>query len=291
MNARQLSDSFASAVRSAADLVVRVDGRRRHASSGLLWAPGIVGTAAHTLERDDDLTVGLPDGRTVPVTLIAADPGTDLAALRLPVGGPPPTWRPADPPDAGHLVLAVGRPGRLRVAVSVVTSRGEAWRSPGGAAVDAWVETDLGPWPGFSGSAALDADGSLLGLNTAGYGRRSLVIPASTVRRVVDDLLAHGRVPKAWLGIGTHPVRLGAGLAGLAGQPTALLIDSVAPASPAETAGLLLGDALVQFDGVGVSGVDDLLSRLGADRVGQAVPLRLLRAGQLVDVPVTVGSR
>lgn len=291
MNARTLSDSFASAVRTASAAVVRVDGRRRHPSSGLIWAPGVVVTAAHTLEREDDLAVGLPDGRTVPATLVGVDAGTDLAVLRVADGADGADWRFADPPDAGHLVLAVGRPGRIRVAVSVITGRGDAWQSRGGAAVDAWVETELGPWPGFSGSAALDADGALLGLNTAVFGRRSVVIPVATVRRVVTDLLAHGRVPKAWLGIGTHPVRLGAGLAALAGQPGALLIDAVAPGSPAEAAGLLLGDALVQFDGAGVTGVDALLARLGADQVGKSIPVRLVRAGALVDVPITVGSR
>jgi serine protease DegQ len=291
MNARQLSDSFASAVDTAASHVVRVDARRRIGSSGLAWGDGLVLTAAHTVERDGDITVGLADGRSLPATSVGSDPTTDITVLRLGEAVPTATWREVPPPAVGHLVLAVGRPNRVRASVSIVTSRGEGWRTHGGGSVDAWVETDLGPWPGFSGSAAVDADGGLLGMNTAGFGRRSLVIPVATLRRVADEIAAHGRVPKAFLGIGTHPVRLGPAIATQTGQATALLIDSVAPGSPAETAGLLLGDALLSFDGQPVEGVEDLLGRLGPALVGKGVPVRILRAGQVVDLVVTVGSR
>lgn len=287
MYSRQLSDSFATAVERAAQGVVRVDARRRVGSSGLRWGVDLVVVAAHTLERDNDIVVTLADGTASAARLLGSDAATDLAVLRLPNPLPEPAWQTVEPPAVGHLVLAVGRPGRLRASVSIVTSRHESGR--GGA--DTWIETDLGPWPGFSGSAAIDADGALIGMNSAAYARRSMVVPVATLARVVQELVATGRVAKPWLGIGTHPVHLGTALAERAGQDRALLVDAVAPGSPAEKGGVLLGDALVRFEGKGVAGVEELLARLTRDQVGHEVHLGLLRAGQLVDVVVTVGSR
>ena len=111
------------------------------------------------------------------------------------------------------------------------------------------------------------------------------------MRSVVETLLAHGRVRRGYLGVSTQRVRLPANLSEQLGQETGLLIGAVVPDSPAEQAGLFMGDTIVAVAGEPVRHHDDLLAKLSGDRVGQPVPLRIVRGGQVVDVPVTVGER
>jgi S1-C subfamily serine protease len=294
--ASALSASLTALVQAAAPGVVRVDARRRGPASGAAWAPGVVVTAAHVLERDADIELGLPDGRTVPATVVGTDPGTDLAVLRADTGVlAVPDWTEdaAGAAPVGTLVVAVGRPGRTpRAALGIVAAHGDAWRTPGGGRIDRYLESDLALFPGFSGSLLVDARGRTLGLNTAGLARgAAIAIPTSTVRRVVDELLDQGRVRRAWLGVATYPVRLGVDAARAAGQPSALLVVSVQPDSPASAAGLVLGDALLALDGTPVRHVGDLVDRLDADHIGAAATLRVLRAGELRDIPITLGGR
>ena len=134
--------------------------------------------------------------------------------------------------------------------------------------------------------------GRVLGINTAGISRATVnLIPTSTVRRVAEALLAHGPVRRGYLGIGTQPARLPAELAERLGQPSALLILSVQPGSPAAQAGLVLGDVLLAFAGIPLRHPGELLPLLDEERVGKEVTLSILRAGEVRDVRVTVGAR
>jgi S1-C subfamily serine protease len=138
----------------------------------------------------------------------------------------------------------------------------------------------------------VDAAGRVLGLNTSALLRGvSLAVPTPTVRQVVETLLAHGRVRRGYLGVGAQAVRLPEALAQQLGQETALLLMSVEPDSPAAHGGLLLGDTIVAFDGQPVRHMDDLLALLSGDRVGTSAAVRLVRAGQVQDLSVTVGER
>jgi S1-C subfamily serine protease len=154
------------------------------------------------------------------------------------------------------------------------------------------VETDLAIRTAFSGGLLADLDGRALGMNNAGVMRgTSLALPAATLRRVVESVLAHGHVRRGFLGIGTIPVRLPAALEVLAGQASGLLVTSVQEDSGAGKAGLLLGDVLVAAAGHPIAGPGDLLPLLEEDRIGQAVALRLIRGGQAQDATVTIGAR
>jgi S1-C subfamily serine protease len=236
----------------------------------------------------------LPDGRTVAAALVGRDPTTDLAVLRAEAGGlTPPTWAEADSARVGHLVLAVGRPGHKAMAtLGIISALGEGWRTPAGGQVDRYVQTDVVMYPGFSGGPLVDANGHALGLNTSALLRGvSLAVPAATLRRVVETLLVHGRVRRGYLGVGAQPVRLPATLAQQLGQETGLLLVSVEPGSPAEQGGLLLGDTIVALDGRPVAHMDDLLDGLSGERVGVAVPVRVVRGGQVQDLTVVIGER
>lgn len=289
-----LSNGLAAAVDTASPAVVRVEARPRLAGSGIVWSPaGIIVTAQHTIERDDNIKVGLPDGQTVPATLVGTDPTTDLAVLRAEASGlTPPTWANIDDLRVGHLVLALGRPGRtIQATLGIVSALGESWRTPVGGKVDRYLQTDVVMYPGFSGGPLVDVAGNALGLNTSALRRVSLSIPASTLRRVVEALLAHGRVRRGYIGIGSQPVRLPAALNEQLGQETGLLVVSVEPASPAESAGVLLGDVLVSLNGQPLRRLEELLAYLSEDRIGTAMPLRIVRGGQLQEITMVIGER
>ena len=137
----------------------------------------------------------------------------------------------------------------------------------------------------------MDASGAILGMNTSGLLRGSAAtIPVETLDRVVNAILAHGKVRKAYLGVGTQPVRLQAAASANVGQETGLLIISVEESGPAERGGLLQGDTIVSLDGEPVRQVDDLLSLLGSDRVGKAVEVAVIRGGVLSKISVSLGE-
>jgi S1-C subfamily serine protease len=291
--AMDLSNALAAAVDRAAPSAVRVDGRRRAPAGGVVYRPdGLIVTAHHSLEWDEGIEVGLADGTTVAAAVVGRDPSTDLAVLRIGASAlAPPHWSAAAPMP-GHLVLAIGRSNEGPRAVhGIVTATGGAWRTPAGGRVDAYLETDIGLFPGYSGSLLVDASGAALGVNTAGLLRGAgVALPAPTIQRVVEALVTHGHVRRGYLGVGTMPVRLAAEQ-GAAGQEAGLIVVSVQPEAPADRAGLMLGDVLLTFDGHAMERPQDLVARLDDESVGRPALLSVLRAGQVREVTVTVGSR
>lgn len=290
-----LSNGLAAAAETAGAGVVRVQARPRLPASGIVWgADGVVVTANHIVEQDDNITLGLPDGRTTTAKLAGRDPTTDIAVLRaqdtsLPVQ----SWADAGSLKVGHLVLALGRPDqKVMATLGIVSALGEAWRTPAGGRVDRYLQTDVVMYPGFSGGPLADVNGQFVGMNTSALARGvSLSIPVATLRTVVETLLTKGHISRGYLGVGAQPVRLASALAQQLSQETGLLIVSVEPGSPAEQAGLFVGDTLVALDGHPVRHLDDLLGSLGSDRVGATVSARVLRGGMPHDVNVVIGER
>jgi S1-C subfamily serine protease len=292
----QLSDALAAAVKTAGAGIVRVDGRRRLAASGIIWAPDAIVTAHHVLRRDENISVGLPDGQEVQATVAGRDPTTDLAVLRLESGDAAPAMRAEaeeQPLKVGHVVLALGRPGRsVQATLGVVSALGGAWRTPAGGQIEQYLQTDVLMYPGFSGGPLVNGAGQVIGLNTSGLLRGvSLALPLVTVARVADALLAHGRVRRGYLGISTQPVRLPEALQEELNQETGLLLTGVEAGGPAGQGGLLMGDAIVAFDGSPVRYHDDLMALLAAGRAGAEATIRIVRSGQLQELQVTIGER
>jgi S1-C subfamily serine protease len=285
---------MADAVESAGKSIVRVEGRRRMAASGIVWsADGVIVTAHHVVEKDK-VTIGLPDGTEVSATLAGRDPTTDLAVLKADAKGlTAPKWVDPSALKVGHLVLAAGRPGRtVQATLGVISALGDVWRTPAGGEIDRYLQTDVVMYPGFSGGPLIAAGGELAGLNTSALLRGvSVAIPTTTVSRIVETLLKHGRVRRGYLGVGAQPVRLPAGLQETLGQETGLLIASVETDSPAEKGGLLMGDTIVALDGQPVRHLDDLLALLSGDRIGRAVPVKIVRGGEVKEIAATVGEK
>ncbi len=290
-----ISEAMADAVEAAGSQVVRVEGRRRLPASGIVWSPdGVIVTAHHVVERDDDIHVGLPAGETVSATLVGRDPSTDLAVLRTEANGLEPTpWAEADSIPVGHLALALGRPGQgVMATFGIVSAVGEGWRTPSGGRLDRFVKPDLVMYPGFSGGPLIDAMGRFQGLNTSALTRgTALTVSVPTLRQVVETLLTHGRVRRAYLGIGSQPTRIPELVSKKLNQETGLLLVSVEPGSPAEKGGLYLGDTVLGMNGHSVRSLDDLFGMLTDDRVGQEVKVRILRAGEVLEVSIVLGER
>lgn len=292
------SNALADAVDTAARSAVTVHGRERLPSTGVVWRSGVIVTADHTLERDEEIAISHPDlNGTVNAVLAGRDPTTDLAVLRaadlaLPVA----EGRELDSLKVGHMVLAIARPGNAGPSASlgVVSAIGGPWTTWRGGAIDHFLRADLDLYYGFSGGPLVDTLGRVIGINTSGLSRRfDLTIPRATVNRVIDQLLAKGRIPRGYLGLGMQPVRIPEHIARalkLDGKG-GVIVMSVEPGQPADKGGVLIGDVLVSFDGDPISGPEDILSMLGPDKVGKNIALRAVRAGGLVDLAVVVGER
>ncbi len=175
--------------------------------------------------------------------------------------------------------------------LGVVSQLGEVWHTPRGGRIERYIETDLAPEPGFSGGLAFDTQGQALGMNAAGLLRGvPLLVEKSTLDRIVAALLAHGRVRRGYLGVGTQAVRLPAASALGPAQNFGLLVSSVQAGSPAERAQLLLGDVLLTLGTTLLTDASALQATL-EDAEGQTLPLAILRAGQQLVVDATPGAR
>lgn len=290
----ELSEALSQTVETAGPGVVRVEGRRRLPATGIVWADGgIIITANHVVKKENKIRVGLPDGQLVKASLVGRDPSTDLAVVKAEETDLAPAERAGDELQVGHIVLALGRPGRtVQATMGIVSALGDNWRTRIGGHIDRYLQTDVVMYPGFSGGPLVNAHGQVLGLNTSALLRGvSLAIPTTTLARVATALLADGRMRRGYLGVSTQPARLPSAASEELGQETGLLIVSVETDSPADKGGLVLGDTIVGLDGTPVRHHDDLLALLSGEKVGQKVPLNILRGGETRSVNVTLGER
>jgi serine protease Do len=292
----ELSSQLAAAVETAGNSVVAIHARRRIPSSGIVWRDGVIVSASHTVRRDDEIPVTLPNGDSTVATVAGRDPATDLIALRI-KGAKSHVAPRADSSSlrVGSLVLAVGRPGRnVSASFGIISAVGEGWRSWQGARIDRVFRLDLSVYDGFSGGPLVDASGAVLGLNNSALARGTpMALPAKAVDRVLDELLESGHVRRPFIGVAVQPVALSASVVKQhkLEHDNGLLIVSIADASPADKAGVLLGDVLLEANGQSIARPDDLLDALSSVESGGAVTLRLLRGGTIKTVSVTPADR
>ncbi len=289
---KDFSGEVAALVDRASQSVVRVEARRGRGGSGIVWEAQLVVTADHVIEQAENIAV-VVDGQRLKAVLVGRDPSTDLALLKADgLSAPPAARGRAGDLKIGHLVLALGRPGELHATLGVVSSLTASVRGWHGAQIENLIQTDAELLPGFSGGPLLDAEGLVVGINSWHLGRGiSRAIPADAAGRVVQKLKTDGRVKRAYLGVGTHPVRLAEAVRARLNQEVGLLVVAVEPQGPADQAGLLQGDTLTRLNGEAIDGLDGLLSALRKLEVGSMLTLTVVRAGDVRDLPVTVGER
>jgi S1-C subfamily serine protease len=287
------SDTLASAVDQAAKALVSVNARTRLPSTGVIWRQGVIVAADHTIEREDDITVTLADGTTIPATLAGRDPSTDLAVLKIDNQTAPAQIGDSSAVKVGHLVLALGFAGGTLGASSGVVSAIGSGRS-GGGQIEHILRPDLTLYPGFSGGPLVDLNGQVVGINTSRLSRAGAVaLPTATVNAVVDQLSTKGRIARGYLGVSMQPVRLPDQIKSALNlsQNGGLIIIAIENDSPAAKGGLLIGDILLSIEGTPVGDTNDVQTLLGPDRVGKPVAVRVVRGGADTTVQVTVGER
>ena len=291
-----LSNELASAVEQAGHSVVVVNARPRSASSGVHWRQGVIVTAEHTVKHEDDITVVLPDGSTVPAALVGRDPGTDIAVLKAEnITNPVATFGAGDV-KPGVLAMVVGRSADsgVNATMGVISAVSGSWRTWRGGRMDRYIRLDMTLYPGSSGGAVVDTQGQALGIATSGLSRLAgLSVPLSTVNRVVDELLAKGHISRGYLGVGLQPIAIPDALATQLKltAPAGVIVLSVEPKGPAERAGVLIGDILVALNGKPVKDTDDVQSVLEPDFVGKPVKGAIVRGGVLTETSITIGER
>lgn len=287
MNATSPTSNLPDAVERVAASVVGLV-TRRDRSSGVLWRDGVIVGSAAALWRVSSVAVVLPGGEQVAGEVRGVDVATDLAAVSLAGAGPPIAARAAAAtPRVGEFVFAVGRSpsGRTHASFGHVGAAGGEWRTRRGGRIDRLIRLDGGLYPGLDGAAVADASGEVLGVASSALARHhGVVLPVATVDRVLDALLAHGRVPQGYLGIAAQPVRTTLDGNALDG----LLVSSIADGGPGARGGLLVGDVIVEIDGQSVTSVEALRSAL---QVGAQVGVKLVRGGQSRTLSLDVAER
>ncbi|MBD2775666.1 S1C family serine protease [Iningainema tapete] len=292
-----LSNNLAETVEQVGSAVVAVNTGKRFSPSGIHWRNGIIVTSDESLRRHEEITVTLAEQRTVPVTLLGRDSSTDVAVFRLQdVEIPAPKIGDAQTLKVGNLVLGLARSseGDIRAAMGAVSVVSGAWRSMSGGNIDQFIRPDITLYPGFAGGPLVDAAGYIVGMNTSGRRGTALTIPAATVNRVVDQILAKGRIARGYLGLGMQPVRLPENLKTALNLTSAsgVIVVNVEVNGPADNAGVLIGDVLVELDGTCVNDTGDVLGLLNSsDRVGKTIQAKVIRGGALVELGITISER
>lgn len=284
-----LSDALAAAIDTAAPSVVQVHGGRR-LSSAVVAAPGVVVTSGRGIDADT-VSVRDGDGRVFDGTVIGRGAATGFAVIRVPDLSSPAATA-ADEPRPGHLAQALGRTwsGGAFAAFAPVAVVGGPLRTGRRTELALVIRVGVAPHGALTGGALVDGEGRVLGIVTGTAIRgTTVVVPASIAWAEVQEVVSHEGAAPGYLGIGSVPVRL-ASAQHVDGRAAGLLVTAVADGGPAAAAGVLVGDAIVAFDGAPVDDPEDLVARLRG-RAGQAVTLTLVRGGAAQTLTVTVGER
>lgn len=305
---RSLSDEVAGIVEKVGPAVLHVRALREErrgtglaSGSGVVVSPdGFALTNSHVVHGAAGIEAALPDGRTVLADLVGEDPATDLAVLRLSaVQGAPPLacarLGDSNRLRVGDYAIAVGSPFGLAFTVTtgIVSALGRSLRSEAtGRPIEGVIQTDAPLNPGNSGGPLLDADGRVVGINTAIFFPAQglcFAVPSNTASFVIGEVLRHGRVRRAWLGIAAEEVLVPARVARENGLPPAssgvsaargVAVGRVESGTPAQAAGLKEGDVIVGLGGRRIESVSDLHKVLGGDAIGQVLGLEVLREGR-----------
>ena len=288
----QLSSDLAArtAALQGAAAAVRLS-QARHVSA-IVWQPTVAVTSEQALPEGEEHDLILPGGVETKAKLAGRDPGTNIAVLRLSQVASPPALT-AGQAQAGALALALGADGTGGVSarLGLVNLAGPQWHSLAGGLIDRRIALDLRLARTEEGGPVFSAAGAFLGMSTVGARSRVLVIPATTLERVVPLLLKDGRVARGWLGVALHPVAVPDALRGDAGQPSGLMVMSLVEGGPAAKAGIVAGDIVLSVNGAAASGFRRIAGQFGPDGIGRKAALRVIRGGSVLSLDAVIEAR
>jgi serine protease DegQ len=291
-----LSNEIAQAIQEAGKSIVTVQAASGRTASGIILDEDTVLTSAHSISEEENIRVWVSPGHPTPARLAGRDSGTDIALLK------PESKIGADAQFAenpqlavGQLVVAIARTwrGNLVASAGILSGLMGEWHTHRGRKIEQFLRPDLTLYSGFSGGALLGADQKIIGMTTASLRRGSpLALPYSTIKRTAAVLLEKGYVPHPYLGLGLQPVRVPESLAqklNLTEHAGALVVH-VESSSPADKAGVLIGDIVLKIDddSFGKERTTSILSRLSP---GQETTVTGIRGGQLFGSKLQVGER
>ena len=292
----QLSSAFADAITEFESSIVSIDGGGRSTASGVVWRPGVIVTTHHGLRLHENIKIFLA-GESLSARLIGKDATTDLAVLGIDSDRLTPVRSANDVvPRAGEVVLSIGRSrlGDISASCGIIARTGGAWRSWRGGAIDGLIRPDIRLYVGQSGSALVNQQRQVLGINSPALARQAVItIPAQTINRVVDAVLELGHVPRPFLGLAMQSIPIPEPAQELFpdGADETLLVTHVEPKSPAAQAGVMVGDVIVSFSDEPVPGLREILHRLRGSRIGDTISLTVSRGGARVDLTLSVADR
>jgi S1-C subfamily serine protease len=293
----KFSDELATAAEQAGRSVVSVRARMRVPSSGIVWRKGVIVTANHTVRRESEISVLLPNGKRAEAKLAGRDSGTDLAILKV-EGLDAPVAQVGDSATLklANFVLALGRTrsGNLVASAGIIGGLSGEQRTWRGGRLDQGVRLDLALYAGFSGGPLVGLDGKILGVNTSGLGRgRAMTVPLATVERSVNELLETGYIARPYLGIAMQPVSIPENVRGkIKSAPQGgLMVMHVEAGGPAEKAGIVLGDVIVELKGKPVLETEGIRDVVSAAKVGEKLSITVLRSGSPLEVTVVLAER
>ena len=288
----ELSNHIAELVARVAPSVVQVEGQGRPAS-GLVYGDDVVITTARAVGESEHPRVRAAGGEAIDAEIAGWDPATRLVVLKAP-GLQLPAVTAGELPRVGEMAIALARSwsNAVTATAGLVSVIGGPLRTGRRRAIEQVIRTSAPMHEGFAGGALLGTDGRLLGVTTAasirGFG---VVIPAGLAWSTAAEVLRRGTLKRGYLGIAAQPARVSERQKGAAGVDRALLVVDVKPGTPADEAGLLVGDLLLSVDGRALSSPDELFDLLVGDRVGKSVGARVLRGGVVTDLAVTAVER
>ena len=292
-----ISQAVADLVEKVVSGVVAVKAAPYRVVSGVVLPNNLIAVADHVLRREDRVPVRASTGDEIPASILGRDPSVDLAILKA-EGLTASVLTPADPESLkpGMLAAVVG----LTVDVGPSASLGilgavggprRTWR---GGTLEHFLRLDVNLYPSQAGAAVVSAEGQLIGMATGGLLRHSAVaLPVVTLQRVANELITQGRIRRGYLGVGLQEVAVPGSLRSKLenAAESAVILLSVEPDSPADRAGLQVGDILVALAGKPISDAEDLQSALRGDIVGRTVTAVLIRGGEPREVQITVSER
>lgn len=288
----ELSNQIAEIVARVAPSVVQVEGQGRPAS-GLVYGSDTVITTARAVGRDEHPRVRRAGGEVVNAEIAGWDPATRLVVLKARGLGLP-ALTAGELPRVGEVAIALARSwsNATTASAGLVSVIGGPLPTGRRRSIEQVIRTSAPMHEGFAGGALVGADGRLLGVTTAASIRGlGVVIPAGIAWSAAAELLRHGTQKRGYLGIAAQPARVSDKQKGAAGSDQALLVVDVKPGTPADEAGLFVGDLLLSLDGHALASPDELFDLLVGERVGRSVALKVLRGAAPVDVSVTVAQR